>query len=60
MRSASWGYPIGLNQAEHWRNCPTLSKPDRVKEIKCDGATCMSICQENYIAQGRDFIKYLL
>ena len=60
MRNASWGYPIGLNQAEHWRNCPALSRPDRVKEIKCDGATCMSICEDNYIAQGRDFIKYLL
>ena len=56
MRSASWGYPIGLNQAADWRNCPTLSKPNRVKEIKCDGATCMSICQENYIAQGKDFM----
>ena len=54
MRSVSWGYPIGLNQAAHWQKCPTLSKPDRVKEIKCDGATCMSICEENYIAKGLD------
>ena len=56
MRSVSWGYPIGLNQAAYWQKCPTLSIPDRVKEIKCDGATCMSICEENYIAQGMDWL----
>ena len=59
MRSASWGYPIGMNQAASWQNCPSLSMPDNVKEIKCDAATCMSICAKNFVAEGIDLILFM-
>ena len=48
-----------MNQAASWQNCPSLSMPDNVKEIKCDAATCMSICSKNFVAEGNDFILFM-
>ena len=48
-----------MNQAASWQNCPDLSLPDNAKEIKCDAATCMSICAKNFVAEGIDLILFM-
>ena len=45
-------------QASH-EKCPTLKVPSNAKEIKCDGATCMTVCRKGFIPRGRRRITCL-
>ena len=46
------------NQVSH-EKCPTLKIPFNAKEIKCDGATCMTVCKKGFIPKGRRRITCL-
>merc|ERR1711990_375020 len=56
-RISGWGHPVGVKAAAMWSSCPTLETPLGVKEIICDQATCMSVCEDGKTAIGRRRIK---
>ena len=37
--------------------CPVLDKPAGVKDVTCEGATCLSVCENGKSAMGRRRIK---
>ena len=44
---------IQLRNSASYEQCPTLKVPLNAKEIKCDGATCMTVCKKGFIPKGR-------
>jgi len=53
QRSSGWGHPVGIKAAALWSNCPALALPAGVKEIKCDGSTCMQVCEDGKASVGK-------
>ena len=48
-----WGHPIGVKAAASWSLCPDLQLPDGVESLRCDGATCMAVCEVGKVSMGR-------
>ena len=53
QRSTGWGHPVGIKAAALWSNCPPLALPAGVKEITCDGSTCMQVCEDGKASVGK-------
>ena len=52
-----WAHPLGVRQSALWSSCPVLDKPEGVKEVTCENATCMAVCEDGKVAMGRRRIK---
>ena len=52
-----WAHPVGVRQSALWSSCPVLEKPEGVKEVTCESATCMAVCEDGKVAMGRRRIK---
>ena len=52
-----WAHPVGVRQSALWSSCPVLDKPEGVKEVTCESATCMAVCEDGKVAMGRRRIK---
>ena len=48
-----WGHPTGVKAAASWELCPDLQLPEGVASLRCDGATCMAVCEIGKISIGR-------
>ena len=40
-----------------WSSCPALDKPEGVKDVTCESATCMAVCEDGKVAMGQRRIK---
>ena len=52
-----WAHPVGVRQSALWSSCPVLDKPEGVKEVTCESATCMAVCEDGKVSMGRRRIK---
>ena len=52
-----WAHPVGVRQSALWSSCPVLEKPEGVKDVTCESATCMAVCEDGKVAMGRRRIK---
>ena len=52
-----WAHPVGVRQSALWSSCPALDKPEGVKDVTCESATCMAVCEDGKVAMGRRRIK---
>lgn len=57
QRSHEWAHPVGVKQSALWSSCPALDKPEGVKDVTCESATCMAVCEDGKVAMGRRRIK---
>lgn len=53
QRKGGWGHPVGIRAAADSSLCPALNMPAGVASISCDGATCMSVCEDGKVATGK-------
>ena len=49
----NWGHPVGIRAAAEHSLCPALTPPAGVSSLECNGATCMTVCEEGKVSIGQ-------